>query len=214
MEMILCNHPQKSSFFLASYPNLSCTKFNYVKVRAVALLPHVTDTPRLEIQQSILCGKVQQAIDQLEQYFPFVLANGPSPPPFARYKADYLPTTSIEPEILMLNLRILELIESCRTIPLPYPPSSPSEPGVEMHSPESYTAILNKAKKLYARAGMLSNRQDQQSFHIELQNVISLLAHKVPEHSSVSHYLAQARRDAVAAEVNSAILCERTLILE
>lgn len=145
-----------------------------------------------------------------------MLSAAPHTAPTPIRESDYIPSKSIEPEILVLNLRILELIESCRTVPLPPPsPTSnsiPIEPITDLFSPDRLTATISKSQKLYARVDKLSNAQDKADFRTELQNVMYLLAFQVPEDSPAAHYLDQARRQAVADQINSAILCAFMII--
>lgn len=49
---------------------------------------------------------------------------------------------------------------------------------------------------------------DRAKYIKELSNVVGILAYKIPEESSVSRYLSQERRAAVAEQINSAILCK------
>jgi len=69
--------------------------------------------------------------------------------------------------------------------------------------------LLLKAQKLYALTNMLPNRADQTTYSKELKNVSGLLAYPVPENSSIANYLTMERREAVADQINRAIL-ERT----
>jgi hypothetical protein len=126
---------------------------------------------------------------------------------------DYMPSTSIHPAHLTLNLRILSFIEACRTIPLVHPPSAdddaasstPPTASADL-SPERQLALLSKAQKLHALINVLPKASDRAVYLKELNNVGGLLAYKVPETSSISKYLSQERREAVADQINSAIL--------
>jgi len=146
---------------------------------------------------------------------------------------EYTASTSVDPAHLSLNLRILAFIEACRTIPLEYPPrdthtqsdvptpfkhhttpTSPSQVLYDHDDPESFqqqSALLSRAQKLYAVADMLPKPSDRATYLKELANVGGLLAYKVPEESSMSKYLSQERREAVADQINSAILCTSAL---
>lgn len=111
---------------------------------------------RREIRECILTGRVADAIDLLNKYFPSVLSDSlphqnhdpnPTPPASAAPAAPsgaiaqtppggnttgannsssftYVSATSMEPIHLLLNLRILAFVESCRTRPLKIPSSS------------------------------------------------------------------------------------------
>jgi hypothetical protein len=140
---------------------------------------------------------------------------------------EYLASTSVDPAHLSLNLRILAFIEASRTVPLEYPPrksrtevdvSTPSKTHtippspsqvLSCHDPDQrQSSLLSKAQKLYAIAQMLPKPNDRATYLKELANVGGLLVYKVPEESSLSKYLSQERREAVADQINSAILCE------
>lgn len=133
----------------------------------------------------------------------------------------YVAPTSVDPAHLVLNLRILAFIEASRTIPLVYSPSAgransqhklhQEEPLFEKDDPdtdEKQADLLSKAQKLYALANMLPKPEDRATYFAELGNVGALLAYKVPEQSAMSKYLSQERREAVADQINSAILCK------
>lgn len=149
-------------------------------------------------------------------------------------RVHYLSSSTVDPTHLSINLRIQAFVEVSRTVPLPYhPPStsiasdespaspaplpvklrSPSSPRLYEHDvPESsdahQTELLLRAQKLYSAASMLSNPSDRATYLKELGNIGGLLAYKVPEDSPVSKYLSQERREAVADQINSAILCK------
>jgi CTLH/CRA C-terminal to LisH motif domain len=156
----------------------------------------------------------------LSEHFPSVLS-GPivEPPPRLSESPSpvlqtmgYMPLTSIDPAHLILNLRILSFIEACRTIPLVHPPpaneAAPSTPPTTFTdlSPERQLTLLLQVQKLHALINGLPNQSDRALYLKELQNVGGLLAYKVPETSSISKYLSQERREAVADQINSAIL--------
>lgn len=143
---------------------------------------------------------------------------------------DYVASPSIAPAHLLINLRIAAFIEACRTVPLDYPPrrsehdADPSlskkgtiEPNEDHDSNadslEQQTALLKSAQKLYALATMLPQKSDQDIYTKELGNISGLLAYKVPEESSMAKYLSQERREAVADQVNRAIICKSASVL-
>ena len=168
----------------------------------------------------ILSGRVDDATRILNEHFPSVLSGPlvipPAPssdsPSLTFQSMDYIPSTSIDPAHLTLNLRILSFIEACRTIPLAYPPvhddaSSISSTAASADlSPERQLTLLSKAQKVHALINALPKASDRAVYHKELNNVAGLLAYKVPETSSISKYLSQERREAVADQINSAIL--------
>ncbi|KJA27109.1 hypothetical protein HYPSUDRAFT_131638 [Hypholoma sublateritium FD-334 SS-4] len=178
---------------------------------------------REEIRTHIMSGRVDDAITLLNTHFPAVLAGeddgGGAPGERARAAAsnvEYISSTSTEPAHLYLNLRILAFSEACRTVPLPYPsaarPDSPAPapaPAERAADGEEYQeqqmALLNRAQKLYAYLGTLPHA-DRPIYLKELENVGGLLAYKVPEKSSMAKYLTLERREAVADQINRAIL--------
>jgi len=66
--------------------------------------------------------------------------------------------------------------------------------------------LLTKAQKLYAFTNALPNPADRATYLKELENVGGLLAYNVPEESSMAKYLTLERREAVADQINRAIL--------
>ncbi|KAG5653833.1 hypothetical protein H0H81_010106 [Sphagnurus paluster] len=179
---------------------------------------------RQEIRAHILSGRVDEATSLLNEHFPTVLS-GPVAERTTLPSAEgiriadaipYISPTSVEPIHLVLNLRILSFIEACRTIPLPYPVHDPgdtpqqtpiqvdnADPEVSL---ENQLALLSKAQKLLGLANTLPNARERELYLKELKNVSGLLAYKVPEHSSISKYLTQERREAVADQIHRAIL--------
>jgi hypothetical protein len=55
---------------------------------------------------------------------------------------------------------------------------------------------------------MLSNPTEREAYNKELENVTGLLAYPDPERSPVAKYLSHERREAVANQINTAILCK------
>lgn len=142
-------------------------------------------------------------------------------------------STSLEPAHIALNLRILGFIEELRASPVAddpplqtdtsetppprtnnisvstsIPPTSITSATTPSSSTEYHTHLINVARKLLASAKALPNPSDRTTYEHELRNVWSLLAYASPS-SAPAHlrrYLDQSRRDAVAAQVNGAIL--------
>ena len=143
----------------------------------------------------------------------------------------YVSPTSLEPAHLSLNLRIAAFIEACRTIPLPYTPpnrSSPPDPSPTSLATQSpmtleenrtdpealarhQTELIAKAQKLYTAVERIKEPAVRAMYNQERQNVCSLLAYKVPEESPMTLYMSQARREAVADQINTAILRQSRL---
>ncbi|KAG7447911.1 uncharacterized protein BT62DRAFT_890148 [Guyanagaster necrorhizus] len=177
---------------------------------------------RADIRRLLLSGKVDEATDLLNTRFPAVLnilAESTNVEPPMSNSLTYVAPTSVDPAHLLLNLRIQAFIESCRTVPLEHPPAQTESPppksqkrssqALQEDDPESrdqQTALLKSAQKLYALANHLPCIEDREKYVKELQNVLSILAYIVPEESSVAKYLSQERRDAVAEQINSAVL--------
>ena len=174
---------------------------------------------------------MDDAIVLLRKHFPSVLReNDPGsastsgtvePRPSSSNNIEYVSSTSTEPAHLILNLRILAFSEACRTVPLEYPPSkySPLTNSISTTTPEQspaadmednpdsqQMALLTTAQKLYALSNTLPNPVDRATYLKELENVGGLLAYKVPEKSSMAKYLTLERREAVADQINRAIL--------
>ncbi|KIK57716.1 hypothetical protein GYMLUDRAFT_75329 [Collybiopsis luxurians FD-317 M1] len=171
---------------------------------------------RKQIRLEILCGRIDEATALLNKYFPDVLSLSTT----LRFEEtlvpsssmDYLAPNSVYPSHLALNLRIQSFIEACRTRPLICPfdsnnaTSSPSSFPQVLDATDQQTALLNSAQKLYALAKMLPSEQDTARYSQELESVLGLLAYRVPEDSPISEYLSQDRREAVADQIDYAIL--------
>jgi hypothetical protein len=174
---------------------------------------------------------VDDATNLLNEHFPLVLDETGSymsePPPSSTStsgRVEYVARTSVDPTHLSLNLRILAFIEASRTVSLEYDPhshegsgdhilSTPPEkskrqsPIYELFDTEvKQTELLCRAQKLYSAANSLQNPSDRATYLEELGNVGGLLAYKHPEDSPMAKYLSQERREAVANQINSAIL--------
>lgn len=178
-----------------------------------------------EIRINILSGRVDDAISLLNTHFPAVLNPDPAvisaaQTPETQTTFKYTPSNSVDPAHLHLNLNILGFIESARTVPLPYhppgartslsPPPLPVPPtNKERASDDKAQAIiLHKAQKLYSQAGSLPKPDDRALYLKELSQVTALLVYVKPEDSVMAAYLSQERREAVAEQIEGAILCE------
>ncbi|KDQ60971.1 hypothetical protein JAAARDRAFT_55699 [Jaapia argillacea MUCL 33604] len=170
---------------------------------------------RQDVRTHILSGRIDEAITLLNDHFPAVLCQDgetlsqdrtPSPA-----SGSFLYVRSLQPIHLFLNLRVQAFIEAIRTVPLPYPhpcttTSSESSPPPNRDPEEHKFHLIQLARKLVALAKSLPNPVDRQSYDEELNCVIGLLGYPIPEESSVANYLSQKRREAVADQINSAIL--------
>ncbi|OBZ75812.1 hypothetical protein A0H81_04302 [Grifola frondosa] len=179
---------------------------------------------RREIRIHILSGRVDDAIALLNKHFPAVLsesAESTSESP-AVDELGYIPPTSVDPTHLALNLRILAFIEAARTVPLPYfpPGSSATLPPAALSTPATDTdmdrhegdvddanvQLLHRAQNLYSEVNRLSRPNDRALYLDELAHVGGLLAYTVPESGPMAKYMTQERREAVANQIESAIL--------
>jgi hypothetical protein len=68
--------------------------------------------------------------------------------------------------------------------------------------------LIARIQKLYTLANALPKESDRKTYAEELDQVGGLLAYKAPEGSPMARYLSQGRREAVADQINAAILCE------
>jgi hypothetical protein len=178
----------------------------------------------------ILSGRVDEATNILNDHFPLVLSEMqlyPYHQPDSRNLTsgwvEAVAPTSVDPTHISLNLRILAFTEASRTVPLEYdphykqggeptscslPPSSPKSSIHDQDDPEAkQTELLCLAQKLYSSANQLRDANARAAYLKELGNVGGLLAYKHPESSPMAKYLSQTRREAVADQINSAILC-------
>jgi hypothetical protein len=67
--------------------------------------------------------------------------------------------------------------------------------------------LLKHVHELYECAQDLQDPRERVDYQNDLSEVSGLLAYKVPEQSPLAKYLTQERREEVADEINSAILC-------
>ncbi|KAJ7271885.1 CTLH/CRA C-terminal to lish motif domain-containing protein [Mycena haematopus] len=163
---------------------------------------------RQRIRNHILAGQISDAIDLLEKHFPAVLSSetlSSAPKPHKSLSGtDFVASTTLNPAHLNLNLRILAFTEAFRAFLHPTPESSPS-PLDDDDDPKT-AELLAKAQKLHVLSSMLSNPAERAAYSKELENVTGLLAYPDPESSPVAKYLSHERREAVANQINTAIL--------
>ena len=197
-------------------------------------LPHRRDTTHLDVQVSILSGRIDDAIDCLNANFPSTLPSsistpenaGPSTPTGEPSQSKTVKTVfpfTVDPARLYLDLRILAFIEASRTRPLPYPliesvasapvlnprmspPNNLRDPSGIMDGDAHLARLLKHVHELYECAQALQDPQKRAETQHELSTVSGLLAYKVPEQSPMAKHLTQERREVVANEINSAIL--------
>ena len=186
----------------------------------------------VDIRQNILTGRIDEATVLLNKHFPSVLADpmevdsGSTP---SSGRLEYLPSTSVEPSHLAINLRIQAFIETARRIPLLYyPPGSstaldpppllwgtPDESACDgdedacehWEDNEANTQLLHRAQSLYSEANQLPDKNDRGMYLAELSSVGGILAYRFPEKSPLADYMSQERREGIANQIDSAILC-------
>ena len=154
----------------------------------------------------------------LNEHFPTVLQESmdadDAPAPASRLHPDipYTSQKSVNPLHNSLNLKILEFLEAIKAIALEYPPRndgkttySPCVDDPEMS--EVYTQLLHQGRRLNSEVKSLQNQKDKETYEKELEKVGGLLAYDDPEKSPLARYLDPERREAVADQINSAILC-------
>lgn len=184
-----------------------------------------------DIRIHILSGRVDDALALLNTHFPSVLSSEREPllghshdKPTNSDGFDYVPPTSVDPTHLALNLRIHAFIEAARTVALPFHPSRAHSPLSDDDEAPSPTAppkfsgsgepsahqqdLLHRAQNLYAEVHSLVKPEDRVTYIEELSKVTGLLAYTDPENSPMAPYLTQERREAIAAQIESAILCK------
>ncbi|KAJ7449915.1 lish motif-containing protein [Mycena latifolia] len=165
---------------------------------------------RQRIRAHILGGHVAAAIELLEQHFPAVLSPEVLPSAPKPHKSltgtDFVASTTLNPAHLNLNLRILAFTEAFRTAPLDRVLAATADPSLEDEDDPITVELLAKAKKLQVLVSMLPNPAERAAYSQELRNVAGLLAYPDPHSSPVAKYLSQERREAVANQINTAIL--------
>lgn len=192
----------------------------------------------LEIREHILEGRIDAARKLLEAEFPRVLeippGARPQPSPVLYLQSLHSPhhpssssastsrntppapsqpraesAFSLDPRHLSINLFIQEFIESVRTVPLSK--SRPAELGSTSPralSMSDQAKLITRAQQLHLLASQLPSKGEQSAYQEELTNVCALMAYHLPETSPVGRYLSLARREAIAEQINCAILCQ------
>jgi hypothetical protein len=176
-----------------------------------------------DIRALILTGRADDALRALEAHFPAVLAPVPAPdappaPEDANAPRPFVAATSLEPAHVALNLRIMAFVEDVRAEPLsaagspPSPMDPPADPPATTPSPaldpERAARLIARARKLQRTARALPRATDRAVYGAELARVCALLAYVPASRAPAAQraYLGGARRAAVAAQVNAAIL--------
>ncbi|KAJ7430734.1 CTLH/CRA C-terminal to lish motif domain-containing protein [Mycena galericulata] len=166
---------------------------------------------RQRIRNHILAGRVPDAIDLLEKHFPAVLSSetlSSAPMPFKSLTGTgFVASTTLSPAHLTLNLRILAFTEAIRTDPLdPILNATTDLSPLEDEDDPRTLDLIAKATKLHVLVSMLPNVTERAAYNQELRNVAGLLAYPDPQKSPVAKYLSKERREAVANQINTAIL--------
>ena len=181
-------------------------------------LPNVFWSRVSEIKIRLLSGRIGDATDMLHTHFPTVL--------------DSATDSHYDPTHIFLNLRIQNFIEQSRTIPLSWPShslshnrgirevDSPERKHIALDEPcspqsdalgdeERKDRLLSLMLELYKLARALPAQKGRSTYIEELAEVGGLLAYPVPEKSrEMRKYLDMSRREAVAEQINNAILCK------
>jgi hypothetical protein len=171
-----------------------------------------------DIRALILAGRADDALRALEAHFPAVLApvpapdaNAPRPPEDANAPRPFVAATSLEPAHVALNLRIMAFVEDVRAEPLSPvdlpADNTPATPPPAL-DPERAARLIARARKLQRTARALPRAADRAVYGAELARVCALLAYVPASRAPAAQraYLGSARRAAVAAQVNAAIL--------
>ncbi|KAI0636966.1 hypothetical protein C8Q77DRAFT_1095367 [Trametes polyzona] len=185
---------------------------------------------RKEIRNHIMTGRIDEATELIKQHFPAVFTETTEdtiiPPSTRRF--GFRPPTSVDPTHLALNLRMQAFVEAARTIPLLYTPVGSDTPlphppllsGARLASPgggedadmlendaeQANAQLLHRAQSLYAEVARLPRPTDRAMYLDELGRVGGILAYSVPERSPLSDYMTLSRREAVADQIDRAIL--------
>ena len=183
--------------------------------------------PILEIRDLVLSGKIDQAIHQLDKHFPSVLgvSRERSVPASKISAASNIPI-SVASTHLALNLRIQAFLELSRTSPLPHPSEtlSTSTERVSSSSIAPKTGLqtassMDKASQKKKQAALLGAAQSllvetnklepkyRALYLKELTEVSVVMAYHQPEFSPAKAYLGIERRQALAEQVDAAVLC-------
>jgi hypothetical protein len=183
--------------------------------------------PITEIRGLILAGKIDQAIRKLDKHFPSVLnASKERSVPASKISAASNIPISVASTHLALNLRIQSFLELSRTSPLPHPseilltsterilsPSVASKTGQQAASStdkvsqkKKQTALLGAAQSLLIETNRLEPKY-RALYLKELTEVSVVMAYPQPEFSPAKTYLGMERRQALAEQVDAAILC-------
>ncbi|KIO27982.1 hypothetical protein M407DRAFT_185330 [Tulasnella calospora MUT 4182] len=191
---------------------------------------------RAEIRDHILEGRIDAARKLLEAKFPRVLeipsGTRPQPSPVLYLQSLHSPphpsssspstsrntppapaqprtesAFSLDPRHLSINLFIQEFIESVRTVPLSKShPHDPESVAPMVLSVTDQARLITHAQQLHLLANQLPSKGEQSAYQEELTNVCALMAYQLPEESPVGRYLSMGRREAIAEQINCAIL--------
>ncbi|KAJ7063378.1 lish motif-containing protein [Mycena amicta] len=159
---------------------------------------------RQRIRTHILGGEINDAIELIEQHFPSVLSAEPIPSTSKPHKyitgTEFVASSTVNPAHLNLNLRILAFTEAFRTAYL-----DRGELSLDHEDDRHVTDLLAKLTKLNNLVNILP-LPERAIFFDEIMNVSGLLAFPDVRTSPVARYLSQERREAVAIQINTAIL--------
>lgn len=86
------------------------------------------------------------------------------------------------------------------------PPNTAAGNGADVTDDPHVIKLVQQGQKLYALLDQIGNPAEKQLYAEELVNVGALLAYPEPENSPLARYLSMERREAVAEQINKAIL--------
>ncbi|KAF8609965.1 hypothetical protein BDV93DRAFT_3597 [Ceratobasidium sp. AG-I] len=131
---------------------------------------------------------------------------------------------SVDPAYILLNLRVQQFVEAIRTVPLRFEEQSEGLPAqdrgssdVDMHAPDQELGEGNHGKdqrkrhfelasQLYQSVRRLPDPKVREVYAMEVEQVCSLMLSSTPEATLAAPYLSMKRREALADQVNSAML--------
>ncbi|KAF7323049.1 hypothetical protein HMN09_00084900 [Mycena chlorophos] len=167
---------------------------------------------RQRVRAQILSGQIGDAIELLEQHFPAVLSadslpptSKPQPAKTAIPGTHFVASSTVNPVHLNLNLRILAFTEAFRAAYIDRSVGDDKAMSLDNEDDRHITDLLAKLTKLKVLVSALPP-PERTTYLEEVANVSNLLAFPDVQASPVARYLSQDRREAVANQINTAIL--------
>lgn len=174
-----------------------------------------------------MAGKIDQAIRKMDKHFPSVLSVSKERSiPASKISAASNIPISVASTHLALNLRIQSFLELSRTLPFPHPSETPltsteriQPPSMASKAGQQATSSTDRASQKKKQAALLAAAQSllietnrlepkHRALYLkELTEVSVVMAYPQPELSPAKTYLGMERRQALAEQVDAAILC-------